>query len=67
VLIISGGTTKEFCGDKTVKAPSCSGTSSSKRTIAYYEGWNQDRTCDGMKIPSKLMLCRKGTCADFCI
>lgn len=42
------GSTKDFCGDKTVKAPTCSGTSSNKRTIGYYEGWSQTRACDQM-------------------
>ena len=42
------GTTKEFCGDATVKSPSCGGTSSNKRTIGYYEGWSQTRSCDKM-------------------
>ncbi len=42
------GTTKDFCGTKTVVAPSCSGASSSKRTVAYYEGWSSTRTCDQM-------------------
>lgn len=44
----SGGTTDEFCGDDTVKKPSCSGTSSNQRTIGYYEGWSTTRACDGM-------------------
>lgn len=42
------GTTSEFCGDKTVTAPSCSGSSSSKRTIGYYESWGIGRPCDRM-------------------
>lgn len=42
------GTDKDFCGDKRVQSPSCSGTSSNKRTIGYYEGWSTTRACDGM-------------------
>ncbi|KAL4946997.1 glycoside hydrolase superfamily [Aspergillus filifer] len=41
-------TTKDFCGDSSVAEPVCDGTSSSKRTIAYYEGWNFERACDTM-------------------
>ncbi|KAJ2979137.1 hypothetical protein NQ176_g3433 [Zarea fungicola] len=38
-----------FCGTGTVIAnPSCSGTSATKRTIGYYEGWSTTRSCDGM-------------------
>ncbi|ODM15752.1 hypothetical protein SI65_08986 [Aspergillus cristatus] len=41
------GTTEEFCGNKTVTAPSCDGgSSSSKRTIGYYESWSLSRNCD---------------------
>ena len=42
------GTTPEFCGNSTVTAPSCSGSSSSNRTIGYYEGWSIGRPCDKM-------------------
>ena len=42
------GTTPEFCGNKTVTSPSCSGSSSSKRTIGYYESWAIGRSCDKM-------------------
>ncbi|RDB25300.1 Chitotriosidase-1 [Hypsizygus marmoreus] len=42
------GTTQEFCGDVAVTAPSCSGSSSSKRTIGYYEAWGITRPCDKM-------------------
>ncbi|KAL4938741.1 hypothetical protein BDV06DRAFT_231555 [Aspergillus oleicola] len=42
------GTTEDFCGDSSVAEPVCNGTSSSKRTIAYYEGWNFKRACDTM-------------------
>lgn len=40
------GTTKEFCGTKSVKAPSCGGASSNVKTIGYYEGWSPTRACD---------------------
>jgi hypothetical protein len=40
------GTTTSFCGTKTVQEPSCSGTSSTGRTIGYYEGWAVTRNCD---------------------
>lgn len=40
------GTTSEFCGNATVAEPSCSGTSSSGRTIGYYEGFAVMRPCD---------------------
>ncbi|KAF7505727.1 hypothetical protein GJ744_000493 [Endocarpon pusillum] len=42
------GTTSEFCGTKKVTKPSCSGTSSNKRSIGYYEGWSTTKACDGM-------------------
>lgn len=43
------GTTKDFCGNKTVTAPKCSGgSSSSKRTIGYFESWGITRGCDRM-------------------
>ncbi|CAD0088215.1 unnamed protein product, partial [Aureobasidium mustum] len=42
-------TTKDFCGDKTVKQPSCSGTSSNQRSVGYYEGWSLTRSCDTME------------------
>jgi len=42
------GTTSEFCGNPTVSTPSCSGSSSSKRTIGYYESWAIGRRCDRM-------------------
>ncbi|KAH8660501.1 hypothetical protein BX600DRAFT_400333 [Xylariales sp. PMI_506] len=49
------GTTSDFCGETTVSEPTCSGASASTgRSIAYYEGWSQDRPCDTMtpeKIP----------------
>ncbi|RDW86123.1 uncharacterized protein DSM5745_02765 [Aspergillus mulundensis] len=43
------GTTTDFCGDKTVVSPQCSGTSAHQRTIGYFEGWNMDqRKCNTM-------------------
>lgn len=42
------GTTSAFCGNVTVKPPSCFGSSSSKRTIGYYEAWSSTRSCDKM-------------------
>ncbi|GLA52752.1 hypothetical protein AnigIFM63604_009628 [Aspergillus niger] len=42
------GTTKDFCGDTAVAEPVCDGTSATKKTIAYYEGWNSERACDTM-------------------
>lgn len=42
------GTTADFCGNVTVTAPSCSGSSSSTRTIGYYEAWSITRPCDKM-------------------
>jgi chitinase len=42
------GTTKDFCGNKTIESPSCSGSSASKRTIGYYESWGITRKCDKM-------------------
>lgn len=49
-LIIANliGTTSDFCGTKSVKSPSCSGTSSMNRVIGYYEGWAQNRDCYGL-------------------
>ncbi|KAH8802952.1 hypothetical protein F5884DRAFT_903558 [Xylogone sp. PMI_703] len=47
------GTTVDFCGSTTVAQPSCDGTSSTKRTIAYYEGWSVTRPCDQMP-PSEI-------------
>jgi hypothetical protein len=44
---IIGGTTSDFCGSYKVTEPSCTGTSSRKRNIGYYEGFSQDRPCDG--------------------
>lgn len=43
------GITKDFCGDVTVAEPVCTGSSATKRTIGYYEGWNLGRNCDTME------------------
>ncbi|KAK3315445.1 hypothetical protein B0H66DRAFT_521857 [Apodospora peruviana] len=40
------GTTKDFCGDKKVKRPSCSKDSGVSRVIGYYEGWVNNRPCN---------------------
>lgn len=43
------GTTKEFCGNKTVTAPSCDASSQSiTRVIGYYNSAAASRSCDGM-------------------
>lgn len=48
--------TKDFCGDKKVKAPDCSGNSKSfQRVVGYYEGWAMRRSCltiNPEKIPA---------------
>ncbi|KAH7010782.1 glycoside hydrolase superfamily [Microdochium trichocladiopsis] len=38
------GTTALFCARKTVPNPQYAGSSSDKRTISYYEGWNYKRS-----------------------
>lgn len=45
------GTTKDFCGDKTVKRPSCSSTDTKiDKVIGYYESWStSERSCHTMK------------------
>ncbi|KAF4949938.1 hypothetical protein FGADI_8539 [Fusarium gaditjirri] len=41
------GTTKDFCGKKTVNRPSCSAKGSPmRRVVGYYEGWATTRSCD---------------------
>lgn len=42
------GTTKEFCGNKTVKRPSCAHQDhgSFSRVVGYYESWARTRDCD---------------------
>ena len=42
------GTTKEFCGDKKVKRPSCSVNGQGfQRVVGYYEGWaTTNRPCN---------------------
>ncbi|KAL2068496.1 hypothetical protein VTL71DRAFT_14833 [Oculimacula yallundae] len=42
------GTTSLFCNGNTVTSPQCSGRSTDKRTIGYYEGWNLQRPCGTM-------------------
>ncbi|RAH47433.1 chitinase [Aspergillus brunneoviolaceus CBS 621.78] len=43
------GTTEEFCGSKTVTAPSCDASSHSiTRVIGYYNSAAATRACDGM-------------------
>ncbi|KAI2789668.1 hypothetical protein POX_d05163 [Penicillium oxalicum] len=39
------GVTKEFCGNKKVKRPSCSKTQDLTRVVGYYEGWSVQRPC----------------------
>ncbi|KAJ5787585.1 CAZyme family GH18 [Penicillium paradoxum] len=39
------GTTKEFCGNKTVKHETCSKDSYMSRVVGYYEGWATRRPC----------------------
>ncbi|KAJ3466401.1 hypothetical protein MRS44_007059 [Fusarium solani] len=40
------GTTKEFCGTKTVNRPSCSSKGPMRRVVGYIEGWASTRSCD---------------------
>ncbi|KAG9495650.1 hypothetical protein J7337_012204 [Fusarium musae] len=40
------GTTKDFCGSKKVKKPSCSKTGDVSRVIGYFEGWAKARPCE---------------------
>lgn len=46
------GTTKEFCGNKTVKRPHCpphqvgEGLGGFSRVVGYYESWARTRECD---------------------
>ena len=40
------GTTKEFCGDKTVTRPSCSKDGNLQRVVGYYETWSPHRKCN---------------------
>ncbi|KKK25249.1 hypothetical protein ARAM_003184 [Aspergillus rambellii] len=50
------GTTSEFCGNKTVKQPSCSsGSSASQKVVGYYEGWSSGRACRGL-YPEDLLV-----------
>ncbi|KAJ4230943.1 hypothetical protein NW759_002926 [Fusarium solani] len=43
------GTIDSYCKGKKVTSPECSGRSSEKRTIGYYEGWNLERPCGRME------------------
>lgn len=43
------GSTPDFCAGRTIPNPQCGGTSSDKRTIGYYEGWNHERKCGNME------------------
>ncbi|KAM5345867.1 hypothetical protein ACJ41O_011728 [Fusarium nematophilum] len=41
------GTTKDFCGKKTVNRPSCSSKAGPmRRVVGYIEGWASTRSCD---------------------
>ncbi|KAF5024622.1 hypothetical protein F66182_3386 [Fusarium sp. NRRL 66182] len=40
------GTTKDFCGKKTVNRPSCSAKGPMRRVVGYIEGWASTRSCD---------------------
>lgn len=42
------GMTAEFCGEKKVKRPSCSGTGV-KRVVGYFEGWAPTRRCQSFQ------------------
>ncbi|KAF2855740.1 glycoside hydrolase family 18 protein, partial [Plenodomus tracheiphilus IPT5] len=43
------GTTKEFCGNKEVDRPSCSGSKGVDKVIGYYESWSMtERSCNGL-------------------
>jgi hypothetical protein len=48
------GTTADFCGTgcqngcDTIVRPSCEGSSSSKRTVGYYQSWADNRTCQSV-------------------
>ncbi|KAF9775553.1 hypothetical protein IL306_006324, partial [Fusarium sp. DS 682] len=39
-------TTKDFCGGKTVKRPSCKKGGDMERVVGYFEGWAKDRPCE---------------------
>ncbi|KLO78838.1 Uncharacterized protein LW93_4159 [Fusarium fujikuroi] len=40
------GTTKDFCGKRTVNRPSCSARGPMHRVVGYIEGWASTRSCD---------------------
>jgi GH18 family chitinase len=48
------GTTADFCGKgcqngcDTIVRPSCEGSTSSKRTVGYYQSWADNRTCQSV-------------------
>ncbi|KAF2018022.1 glycoside hydrolase family 18 protein [Aaosphaeria arxii CBS 175.79] len=43
------GTTKDFCGNKTVERPACSLSTKVDKVIGYYESWSlTERSCGGM-------------------
>jgi GH18 family chitinase len=39
-------TTKDFCGTKTVKRPSCEKGDDMLRVVGYFESWAKDRPCE---------------------
>ncbi|KAI1055386.1 hypothetical protein LB506_011501 [Fusarium annulatum] len=47
------GTTKDFCGKKTVNRPSCSAKGPMRRVVGYIEGWASTRSCDSFR-PSNI-------------
>ncbi|KAL2811037.1 glycoside hydrolase superfamily [Aspergillus granulosus] len=40
------GTTKEFCGNTTVRHPTCAKDGYMTRVVGYYEGWSSRRPCN---------------------
>ncbi|KAF5648627.1 class V chitinase [Fusarium sp. NRRL 52700] len=52
------GTTKDFCGKKTVNRPSCSAKGTPmRRVVGCYEGWASSRSCDNFSpsdIPDRV-------------
>ncbi|KAH7494060.1 hypothetical protein FOMA001_g2170 [Fusarium oxysporum f. sp. matthiolae] len=47
------GTTKDFCGKKTVNRLSCSSKGPMRRVVGYIEGWASTRSCDNF-TPSNI-------------
>ncbi|RSL81577.1 hypothetical protein CDV31_017021, partial [Fusarium ambrosium] len=39
-------TTKEYCGSKKVKRPSCGKSNGISRVVGYFEGWARSRPCE---------------------